>query len=215
MAILNYNNLFKELPKDDFDKLIDNNIENISDEGLNMLHQMMNNPAVPAMPLYDKLMEMGQAADKPVAENISEQMPNMAGKDMLASLLTPSAILLGMVGGEESNIKKALSPIKKANELVVAGIGADGRIYKGNPGWTHAALSDEYSKSIREKLKSGDATWKNLGFATPDGKFLTREDALKYIQGKLNVKSEDGGLDYLNYKDGLKKELKSEDLKGE
>lgn len=71
---------------------------------------------------------------------------------------------------------------KNPNKLVVANIGVDDKVYYGKPGDLHFNLSEKYSDSIRStmKLNSGDPTWKQQGFALPNGKFLTREEALKY-----------------------------------
>lgn len=59
--------------------------------------------------------------------------------------------------------------------LVVASIGADGKIYYGEPGDLHFILSQKYPLAER-------GNWKDIGFAGPDGKFLTREEALQRVK---------------------------------
>jgi len=68
--------------------------------------------------------------------------------------------------------------------LVVAGIGADGKLYKGEEGDLHFNISDRYGAVIRgeAELQEGVATWQELGFVDETGKFLTRQEALVKIQ---------------------------------
>ena len=65
--------------------------------------------------------------------------------------------------------------------IVVANIGADGKIYYGQRGDLHFSLSEKFGADIRKKMKltPGQPTWKKIGFSGKDGKVLTREEALK------------------------------------
>ncbi len=56
--------------------------------------------------------------------------------------------------------------------FVVANVGQDGKIYYGKPGDLHGDLMQRYP----EAGKRGE-NWKAEGFAGPDGRFLTREEA--------------------------------------
>lgn len=80
--------------------------------------------------------------------------------------------------------------------LVVANIGADGKIYYGRAGDLHSHLSERYGESIRksEGLKPGEETFKGIGFSGPNGKFLTREEALAKVDVKPS-KNMEGELD--------------------
>lgn len=82
--------------------------------------------------------------------------------------------------------------------LVVANIGADGKIYYGEPGEVHFSLSLRYGKQIREteKLEPGEGTWTHIGWADKTGKFLTREEALPTTKVRSSIKGELDALDY-------------------
>lgn len=84
--------------------------------------------------------------------------------------------------------------------LVVANIGADGKIYYGAPGDIHHSLSERYGRSIRKTvgLKPGEGTWTKVGWADETGEFLTREEALKKLPStfKSTLKGELDALDY-------------------
>lgn len=72
--------------------------------------------------------------------------------------------------------------------LVVANRDASGKVYYGQPGEIHSHLSERYPRSQR-----GD--WRDVGFAGPDGKFLTREQAQDTLGGPK------GELDAMDYRE--------------
>lgn len=77
--------------------------------------------------------------------------------------------------------------------LAVASIGADGKLYYGKPGEVHFMLSYKHPEAV---------PWKSIGFAGPDGKFLTREEALAAAEAQPGFRSSMGkrdGLDSLDY----------------
>ncbi len=110
--------------------------------------------------------------------------------------------------GELLAIQEVLAPEKKVgvkkeparevvgeapqSSVVVANIGADGKLYIGEPGQLHFNLSEKYGESIRKSmgLKPGQATWKDIGFADSKGNFLTREEALKKVKVKSSIGNE-------------------------
>lgn len=79
--------------------------------------------------------------------------------------------------------------------LVVANIGSDGKIYYGKPGQLHYNLLEKYGDNLRQGLEEGEPTFTKVGFSGPDGKYLTREDALK-VSG---IKSTETYLDAKEY----------------
>lgn len=94
--------------------------------------------------------------------------------------------------------------------LVVANLGADGKIYYGEPGDTHGQLSERYSVDVRKKanLGSGEATWKKVGFAIPGGEVLSREEALKLTTVQPTTGA--GKLDAMDY---LEQEIQGKKLR--
>ena len=76
--------------------------------------------------------------------------------------------------------------VPPASGVVVANIGADGKIYYGKPGETHADLSMQFGAELRESegLKPGEGTWDNQGFADNTGRFLSREEALEVVRSE-------------------------------
>jgi hypothetical protein len=76
--------------------------------------------------------------------------------------------------------------VPPASGVVVANIGADGKIYYGKPGETHADLSMQFGAELREseELKPGEGTWDNQGFADNTGRFLSREEALEVVRSE-------------------------------
>lgn len=128
---------------------------------------------------------------------------DLEGRDVVATLSQLSIPDVPM-DKIENKTKETIGNLPK-EKLVVANIGADEKIYVGNPGDLHFSLSEKYSDGIRKSmdLKPGDPTWKELGFIGADGKFLTREEALKVSGIKTNVNY----LDAKEYqiKNGLKK----------
>lgn len=158
----------------------------------------LNNPLNRA-----KLAQWLYSAPQKEINSMAEAVPELGS--VVEDLFGPEGVSkLGMAGqagskGAESvggEVKPAIgggNPPQKG--LVVANIGADGKIYYGKPGELHFNLSEQHSNNIRKGLKSGDPTWKEVGFAGPDGKFLTREEALK----NSGIKSKENYLDAKEY----------------
>jgi len=86
----------------------------------------------------------------------------------------------------------------ESQTLVVANLGADGKIYYGKPGDLHFNLSEKHGEKIRKdmNLQEGEATWTEVGFAKPGGELLSREEALKLTQVKTSVKGELDAKDF-------------------
>ena len=83
--------------------------------------------------------------------------------------------------------------------LVPANIGVDGQLYYGERGDLHTDLSTRYGDGIRERTGER-AIWDDTGFAGPDGKFLTREEALAQTNVRPSENME-GQLDAGDYSD--------------
>lgn len=79
--------------------------------------------------------------------------------------------------------------------LVVANIGADGKIYYGEPGDLHYNIGEKYPHSQR-----GD--WQNIGFANSKGEFLTREEAFTQARSEgVSVPNRENMPNQLDAKD--------------
>lgn len=157
-----------------------------------------------------------------VRETISKQMTEnpdaiQAAIDQEAQKVNPEFDKTHGTG--EIKLEPSQEPSKPAEEIkkpeletgagkppesgfVVANIGADGKIYYGNPGDLHFMLSERYSDQIRESqnLKDGEGTWKDVGFADSTGTFFNRKDAAAQVEGMNKsldnrTKELDGDLD--------------------
>jgi hypothetical protein len=80
--------------------------------------------------------------------------------------------------------------------VVPANIGADGKVYIGDPGTSHFHVTEKYPD-----VQFGGAT----GFVSPEGRYLNREEALDYVNsnGDAVRPSENmgGQLDSLDYRE--------------
>ncbi len=117
--------------------------------------------------------------------------------------------LTGKVVADESGALKPAVPVGSGKPpekgLVVAGIDDAGKIHYGKPGDTHGDLLNLGEDFVKGGPPSGEA--RNIvssGFAGPDGKFLTRKEALEAtaptdaVRGKPFAK-ESGELDAHDY----------------
>lgn len=84
--------------------------------------------------------------------------------------------------------------------LVVANIGTDGNIYYGLPGELHLNLTEKFGDVVRANIPAETPIWKKIGFAGPDGKFLTRKEALTKTKVKPS-QSVEGQLDALDLRE--------------
>lgn len=132
------------------------------------------------------------------AELIGKQLPGVDKPQIVsATVKLPDGTQIHGASHDDALNKIGM---KKYDGLVVANIGADGKIYKGSPGDLHYNLNEKYADKIRQdmQLKPGDPTWNKTGFLDKEGNFLTREDALS----KTKVKSSIGNmLDASDYRE--------------
>lgn len=96
--------------------------------------------------------------------------------------------------GRELSVKAGAIP---ARGLAPAEVSSNGGIYIGDPGGQHISISMQHPVSERGQ-------WAMTGFVTPDGKFLTRTEALAWVKknekpdfrASENMGSELDALDY-------------------
>lgn len=117
---------------------------------------------------------------------------------------------------------KGFEPVPAAPQIIgklpekgvaPANIAPDGKIYVGEPNTSHFEISEKYAPQIRKEfnLQPGEYNWKDVGFVTPDGRFLDRKQAFdwvtaneKKIKPSENMYGEKDGrpmLDALDYRD--------------
>lgn len=131
--------------------------------------------------------------------NIYQRMDQMRQE---ARAQIPEAMLegAGMLMGRPpiTLVKSVVGRLPKIG-FRVANIGADGRMYVGKARDIHFHLTLDYGKKIRKSvgLQPGQSTWKAVGFVGPDGKFLTREQALRLTDVRPSIPGELDAMDYL------------------
>jgi hypothetical protein len=130
--------------------------------------------------------------------------------------LSPAAI--DVVERTAADVQRTVSPTRAATlkgedlpiaygalperGLAPAQVAEDGALYIGREGGSHIDIS--MAKSVEER-----GQWTATGFATPDGKFLTRAEALAWVKQNENPDfkpSENmaGELDALDYRERVK-----------
>ena len=88
--------------------------------------------------------------------------------------------------------------------LVVANVGKDGKVYYGRPGDIHSNLTEKYPNAV---------PWRDVGFAVEGGKFLSRKEALDYVDGLGKFRSNTPGeLDALDYREQRRSEISGRPL---
>lgn len=108
----------------------------------------------------------------------------------------------------EAKVEKKPEEKPPVKGLVVANIGANGRIYYGETGDLHFNLSERYPHSER-----GD--WQKVGFAGPDGRVLNRSETLSWMREQgMPIKPSKNMLDELDAVD-MAEQLKTEAAKPE
>jgi hypothetical protein len=85
-----------------------------------------------------------------------------------------------------------------------ANLSSDGSIYVGRPNSQHFEIADKHPQT------NG---WDRVGFVTPDGKFLNREEALSWVnanEGRVRpAENMDGRLDALDYREQVPETARS------
>lgn len=134
----------------------------------------------------------------------------------------------GITKAEAEQIKEAeeFEP-KVVGELPKAGvapasIGADGKMYVGAKNTQHFELSQQHSETLRKGLQPGEGIWKKIGFVNPEGKFMDREQAFKWVEENEKAvqpseNMESGQLDALDYREQVpeaKRKLADTDISG-
>ena len=91
---------------------------------------------------------------------------------------------------------------KQALDLIPAGIGVDGKLYKGKLGELHGDMYP-FEEEIRKAVGEGPSgrVWKSTGWVDPSGKYITSKEALKRVQRTHKIKptTPDGLLDAEDY----------------
>lgn len=144
---------------------------------------------------------------------------DLADRDLVIDMMSPDATAAGRFDHaakvdeaaeriDQPEMSTAQTTIYRGSPLpdvgvVPANLARDGTIHVGRKNGQHFEI--ELPADIREGLKPGEYGWKDTGFVNPQGEFLTREQALKWVtanEKKVTPSDNMGGeLDALDYRD--------------
>src|SRR5690606_21916847 len=117
-----------------------------------------------------------------------ERMAASASREEALSKI--SSIVEGRKSGTPSNVVGSVP----GRGVVPANLGDDGKIYVGKPGGVHFEID-----------RPEGVEWKDTGFINPEGKYLDRKAALKWVdENEKAIKPSEnmeGQLDALDYRE--------------